>query len=310
MGIFSKKTYVCECCGKEFEARSLLGRTLCNECEERELAKYANISGYIEYSEKMKMPDYTEQQKEEIAEHRDAILEKYRLTQGISMSELRDARYNYSNLSDSEAADILMRSAKSAVSVTLGSGYTNDFFVPTKFSRTVIDTEDVFAVGLVSDYKSSVDGAEALMAVVFTNDPYIPAFPFYYLAKLGFFEVVRSKKGRAATSLFFESMCPNLTYPVMDLKKLKKQIKNEGAVRGNIAYDRMMDIIQDANVLSGIFNSSKNNSSIDIRTEKLLEEYGYIPEYEVMKNLELNERGFCGHFWRKQMKKLEKAKGL
>ena len=310
MGIFSKKTYVCECCGKEFEARSLLGSTLCNECEKRELDKYINISGYVDYARKMDMPEYTEQQKEEIAAHRDAILEKYRMTQGISKSELKNAGYNYSRLSDSEAADILIRSANSTVSVTLGSGYTSDFFVPTKFTRTVVDTEDVFAVGLVSDYKSSVDGAEALMAVIFTNDPYMPAFPFYYLAKLGFFEVVRSKKGRAATSLFFETMCPNLTYPVMDLKKLKKQIKSEGAVRGNIAYDKMMDIIQDANVLSGIFNSSKNESFIDIHTGELLDEYGYIPEYDIKETLELNDRSFCGHFWRKQMKKLEKAKGI
>ena len=50
---------------------------------------------------------------------------------------------------------------------------------------------------------------------------------YYYVGKTGFFELTKSKKGRASVNALFEAMCPNLTYPVGDIKQLKKQISQE-----------------------------------------------------------------------------------
>ena len=53
MGLFSKKTYICEKCGKEFEKRINLNGNLCDECWDyekkvkRELEE--GVRGYINY---------------------------------------------------------------------------------------------------------------------------------------------------------------------------------------------------------------------------------------------------------------------
>ncbi len=39
MGFFSKKTIICERCGKEYQARITLGCHICNECLDRGFQK-------------------------------------------------------------------------------------------------------------------------------------------------------------------------------------------------------------------------------------------------------------------------------
>ena len=143
---------------------------------------------------KMGWSDYTEEQLDQIAEHRLHILEKYRQTQGITRAELMNASDNYKKLTDDQAAEVLVRIANSTISSTMGAAYTGNFFVPTAFEKTIVDAEDVFAVGYTNDYKLQVDGQEVILCAVFTNDPYIPVFPMIYIGKLGFFEIMKSKK--------------------------------------------------------------------------------------------------------------------
>lgn len=90
--------------------------------------------------------------------------------------------------------------------------------MPTAFEKTIVDAQDVFAVGYTSDYKLQDAKSEVILCAVFTNDPYIPVFPMIYVGNLGFFEIMKSKKGRQDVNALFEAMCPNLTYPVQDLK--------------------------------------------------------------------------------------------
>ena len=78
------------------------------------------MKGYVDYANKMLWDSYTGEQLDAIAAHRDAILEKYRMTQGISRAELMNASDNYKKLSDDEAADVLMRMANSSVTATMG----------------------------------------------------------------------------------------------------------------------------------------------------------------------------------------------
>ena len=303
MGLFSKKTVKCERCGKEYQVRITRGVHICDECLHRLELKKDNVSGYVEYAFEMGWLSYTEEQLDQIAVHRDAILEKYRRHNGISRKDLISASDNYKMLSDEEAADTLYRVANSSITSTMGAAYTADFFVPTDYDKTIVDSEDVFAVGYTNDINFQIDGQEVILCAVFTNDPYIPVFPMVYLGKLGSFEMMKSKKGRQGVNDLFESICPNLTYPVQDLKHLKKQLKSEGNVKGNIDIKCMLDIIADASSSFGIFDTSKLHCNLYPSAAEMLDKYGYIQEEEINQILHMDKM-FNRRFWDKQVKKL------
>ena len=303
MGLFSKKTIVCERCGKEYQARITLGVHICDECLARESKKKDNVKGYVDYASKMLWNSYSEEQLDAIAAHRDAILEKYRMTQGISRADLMNASDNYKKLTDDEAADVLMRMANSSVTATMGAAYSGYFFVPTAFEKTIVDAQDVFAVGYTSDYKLQDSKSEVILCAVFTNDPYIPVFPMIYVGKLGFFEIMKSKKGRQGVNALFEAMCPNLTYPVQDLKQLKKQIKADGSVKGNIDQKFMLDKISDASSSSGIFDTESMHSDLYPSSAEMLDAYGYIQETQINQIMKMDKM-FNRKYWQKQIKRL------
>lgn len=303
MGLFSKKTITCERCGKEYQVRITLGVHICDECLARERKKEENVKGYVNYASKMLWPSYSEAELDEIATHRDAILEKYRMTEGISRAELQNASDNYKKLTDEQAAEVLIRMANSSITATMGAAYTGYFFVPTAFEKTIVDAQDVFAVGYTSDYKLQDNKSEILLCAVFTNDPYMPVFPMIYIGKLGFFEIMKSKKGRQSVGALFESMCPNLTYQVQDLKQLKKQVKSEGSVRGNIDLKFMLDKISDASLSSGIFNTKEMHSDLYPSSAAMLDEYGYIQETQINQIMKMDKM-FNRNYWKKQIKRL------
>ena len=303
MGLFSKKAVTCERCGKEYQVRIALGVHICDECKNREFEKKQNVRGYVDYALDMIWNSYSEEQLDQIASHRDQILEKYRMTQGISRQELMNASENYKKLTDDQAANVLIRMANSSITSTMGAAYTGYFFAPTAYARTIVDAHDVFAVGFVNDYKLQADKQEVILCVVFTNDPYMPVFPMIYIGKLGFFEIMKSKKGRASVADMFESMCPNLTYPVQDLKKLKKQIKDEGSVKGNIEMKAMLNMISNACASSGIFDTKMMHSDLLTESANMLHEYGYIQEQQINQILKMDKM-FNRNYWKKQIKRL------
>ncbi len=301
--LFAKKTIVCERCGKEYQARITLGAHICDECLVREQHKKENVKGYVDYANDMLWPSYTEEQLDQIAAHRDQILAKYRMTEGISRAELQEASDNYKKLSDDEAANVLIRMANSSITSTMGAAYTGYFFVPTAYEKTIVDAQDVFAVGFTNDHKLESTSHEIILCAVFTNDPYIPVFPMVYVGKLGFFEIMKSKKGRKGVTDLFEAMCPNLTYPVQDLKKLKKQIKDEGSVKGNIDMKLMLDKISDASMSVGIFDTKKMHSNLYPSSATMLDQFGYIQEEQINQILKMDKM-FNRNYWKKQIKRL------
>lgn len=304
MGIFSKKTVRCEKCGKEYQVRITFGTQICDECVNRGLQKKQNVRGYIDYAMCMGWQDYTEEQLDQIDVHRNQILEKYRQVQGISKSELQNASDNYKKLSDNQVSDILARIANSSITSTMGAAYSGCFFVPTAYEKTIVDVEDVFAVGYTNDYKLQEDGQEIILCAVFTNDPYIPVFPMIYVGKLGFFDVMKSKKGRQGVNDLFESICPNLQYPVQDLKNLKKQVKADGSVKGNIDLKFMLDRISDATSGVGIFNTNEMHSDLYPSSAEMMDQYGYLQEQEIDQILHMDKM-LNRNFWNKAIKKFE-----
>lgn len=303
MGLLSKKALVCERCGKEYEARIAFGSHVCKECLAREGQKKDDVKGYVDYAYIMSWPKYTEEQLDTIINHRNQILEKYRMTQGISRAELQKASDNYKSLSDDEAADVLNRMANSSITSTMGAAYTGYFFVPTAFEKVIVDNEDIFAVGFTNDYKLQADKSEVILCAIFTNDPYMPVFPMIYVGKLGFFEIMKSKKGRATVADLFDAMCPNLKYPVCDLKQLKKTIKAEDSVKGNIDKKAMLDYISSAEAIVGIFDTKQMHSDLYPSSAAMLDAYGYIEEAQINQIMHMDKM-FNRRYWQKQIQRL------
>lgn len=309
MGLFSKNDYVCEKCGKTFTKRINLNGNLCDDCwnqeENEKRMLQESVRGYIDYYSDVFFKTYTSDEMRKIIDHRDEILDKYRNTNGISRADLRNASDNYKKLTDEQAAEVLLRASASSVSSTMGAAYSGYFFVPTHYEGMIVDAEDVFAVGYTSDYKLQAETSEVILCAVFTNDPYVPVFPMIYVGKKGFFELTKSKKGRASVSALFEDMCPNLTYQVGDLKQLKKQIKQEGLVKGNLDIKFVLDQISKASVSSGLFDTKKMHSYLLSGSATMLDRIGYIQESEVDKILKMDKM-FNRKYWEKQIKRLSK----
>ena len=113
MGIFSKKTYLCEKCGKEFQKRINLNGNVCDDCrkqEENVLHELIRlVGGYIDYYNDVFSDTYTLEEMKKIAAHREGLIAKFQNSGGIKKTELMIASENYKNLTDAEAADILIR---------------------------------------------------------------------------------------------------------------------------------------------------------------------------------------------------------
>jgi hypothetical protein len=302
MGLFSKKTLVCETCGKEYDARIAVGEHICPDCRKRKEKKQAEVQGYLNYSYAAGLRVYSEQDLDNIIAHRQEILEKYDSEPKLTRDEFRAAGDNYKKLSDEEAFEILKAKANTEIFDHVGSSLTSFFFVPTGYEKIVVDTKDIFAVGYLSDVNIESKGNEVILCALFTNDPYVPVIPLAVIGHLGFFEFSKSKKGRAHVESMLELLCPNLTYPVQELKKLKKQIKADGSVKGNIDYKFMLDLILMVESKSNIFNTKKMDYQTSIATLDMLAEHGYMLEDDIKKLLRMDKM-FSSSFWQKQNEK-------
>ena len=279
MGLFSKKILTCEKCGKEYEARIAMRNHLCKECADKRKELRRDMQGYIDYADRMILGNYTDEQLEVIQRHRDEILMKYCFPADVEITEedLKDQepRSIYEITSNEKDKAILANIIETVVHVTYGSAVSTRFVSLMDFPRTMVDMEDVFAVGFTSNPQIGDSGEDAVLCAMFTNDPYIPVFPMIWFGKLNFLELRKSKKTRKAIMEFFEKVCPNLTYPVQELKLLKKQIKSDKSVNGNIAVKDMLSYISKVRSGSGIFNAEKMSVYVPLGTQQMLSDYGY-----------------------------------
>lgn len=305
MGILSKKDYVCEKCGRTFQKRINLNGNICDECYNNDYqarkSLEGEISGYIDYARNVLFKTYNADEMSQIISHKNYRLNKFSNPNGINAAMLTDAGNNYKKLSNEQAAEIVWRIGNSNISSTMGAVYSGTFFVPTGYDEIIVDAADVFAVGYTSDYKLKIEDGEAILCAVFTNDPYVPVFPMLYVGKKGMFEMVKSKKGRESVGALFESMCPNLTYPVGDIKNLKKQIKQEGIVRGNVDMQLILTQISNASASAGIFDTKKMYSNLSISSLLMLDRLGYVQDEQVNNLLHLDKM-FNRKFWEKQIR--------
>lgn len=308
--LFAKKDYTCEKCGKLFTKRINLNGNLCDECwnkdaNERRAAE-ALIPGYIQYANTVLGKTYSTEEMYAINNHRQDILNKYQNPNGISSAALANAGDNYRKLSNEQAAEILIRISNASISTTMGAAYTNSFFIPTQYDGVIIDTEDIFAVGYTKDHKHGDMKTEVILCAIFTNDPYIPVFPMLHVGKMGFFELTKSKHGRAGVTGLFSVLCPNLTYPVTDLKQLNKNIKQDTSLKGQQDKSFVLDQISKAISGSGLFNTQKMFSELLPLSTTMLDNIGYIQDTEIDRLLKMDHM-LNRNFWNKQANLLSKS---
>ena len=316
MGLFSKKNYVCEKCGKEYERRmNFLTGDLCDDClkelrEENERLKKEiaelteSIRGYMWYDIDIKHKTRTIEEKRSIEEHRNIIKERCKNPNGITKSEFANYSLKYHELTDDDAERILNQLLEQAIPVTKGAGYSTGFFVLTKYENVIVDAKDVFAVAFASE-GMNVLSEERILCVLFTNDPYIPVFGMLFRAKVGFFEFSKSKKGREGLTELFTGICPNLTYPICDIKQLKKQLKQEGSVKGNLDCKFMLDQITDVSMGRGVFELQCMSDYLSEKTIALLDEMRYCQEVDLNGIIGVGDKLSKG-YWSNQINRLKK----
>lgn len=302
MGFFSKKNMTCVCCGKTFQTR--FGIDTCDACISKQVdadmaaEKFRKeVEGYVKYAKVMKMPKYSESQLKEIASHRDRIVDTYKENACITKAELKEKSKRFLKHNKAETTELMAKIARSTVGVSYGTGFTTKFFVPTAFERTIVDAGDVYAVTYIGVPSSENKGYERLICAVFTNDPYIPVFPYACEAKVGFFEVLHSKEGRKETETFFENMCPNLKYPVQPMKEFKKFIKNSN--EPNKAF--ILEMLSNLDASWGIFAKKHITPNFSDSTIRWIEDAGYIFAEDVAKIMEL-DNSFRSAIWESYLK--------
>lgn len=312
MGLFSKKTFICERCGKEYQRRLAFGDNICDECFDKEYEeeeekkrirkekeeeenrirkeKENEVRGYVRYAQKMYWNPYNIKQLEEIVAHRNRLLNKFRNPNGLSHDELNALSGSIRQMDDAKKTEMYSRMNRSALKGYIGASINKmgvaqiapAFFVPTGFEGTIVDAGFVFAVGYTGDYKHQTLTTEYILCAVFTNDPYIPAFPVVMSGDVGLLEfTTKSKEGRKHVESFFSRLCPNLRYPVQELKKLKSQISREKSVKGNIKLKEMLRLIDNANVLTDVFDTKHISNELPLASEDMMDQIGYVDEMEM-----------------------------
>ncbi|MBQ7766306.1 MAG: hypothetical protein IJ397_05645 [Lachnospiraceae bacterium] len=255
-----------------------------------------SMEGYIEYARQQRISAgdvkgvfkslfgkteiYTQEQLQEIDAHRREILERYRNPYAITRQEIEWAANNYKNLNEPQIIDILTRYGETAMRSADGLDFNRNatLFSLTTFPGVIIDYEDVFAIGLVSNVKVNKRNTrtDTVVCVMFTNDPYIPVFPIWYRYDLKLNEMMYSQQARIDIANAYQAVCPNLTYPITEVKELKKIIAQEPNIKGNISKEQMEKYLTDADYCSGIFDTSEYECYVNYSVEDLLESYGYV----------------------------------
>ena len=254
--------------------------------DEDKFAKQKMVQGYVQYSRAADWKHYNAIQMDEVFQHRESILEQYRNYWGITREELSWAQQNKKTLTEDRKKDIVRRTMKSILLTYNGAITNGKFFVLTDYENVVVDARDIFAVAY-TPAKGVMGGKyDGLTYAFFTNDPYVPVF---WIAVPSGTEISMAQ--------MLEISNINLTYPMDTMKALKKTIKKEGAVKGNLEKEYMLK--QLSRTISGIW--LPDASLLTEKTKSFVEQYGYICNLDMRKILKLDS-SLAGSFWRKEFK--------
>lgn len=228
MGLFSKIKGTCALCGKEV-LHIGKGEFACEDCKEQR-----KIQGYLSYSTVAMGQELPVVGYDDYLRHRDAILDKYRINSDTE-----------EKLDDFYGSEIGAIRAKHFY-VTMGF-----------FDYIVIDKADIFGIAYTEEPNFEIPGDVCYRIVFFTNDPYVPMFAVVSSCKKGFLKRA-DKAGMEEMLQQVSAECNHLTYPICEMKELKKMVKSEGTVRGNIELKTMLKEIDNARAGIALFDVVKN----------------------------------------------------
>lgn len=302
MGIFSKQTILCKKCGKEYKTILDMRDGLCKACYKKKLDEGTElrleILGYVEYANSVLNKNYSDEEVRAIISHFNELTEKLRLKDGVSRAELLITNASLlRNMDEEDFHDFIQRLKKTIIPPYLGAINIGKFFVLTQFEKIIVDCNDVYAVGFVKDSVTSDSKVDTLLCAFFTNDPYVPIFPMIQFEEKESRNPFKNQKAHEKTTQFFEEMCPNLKYPVTDLKELDKIVKHEEKTRGILDKQFMRDQIYNAEFEHGIFNSSKKFIDINISTQEMLNDLGYLSLEEFVSLLQIGYNVEYDNIW-------------
>lgn len=316
MGLFSKKDYICSQCGAKFQSRFSLSDPLCEECnlknweiqkQEKKLLDSLKepIQGYVDYRKHLdsSLPSYTMEELQAIRIHRDDILKKYTISEDnrITTEELEEAGRNFKLLTADEALEVAYKYLTARIITELnGVAWANGLLLPTIYEGMLVETLDVFAACFTNATGfTDSNEVEKLMCALFTNDPYVPVVPMVCYVKKGKHDFLKSKDGRVFMQEMLTKMFDNLMYPVCDAKKLKKIIKEEANIKGNIGKEMMLQQLDSLMLGMGIFSNRRTKyPGVGWMTMNLMHEAGYLMDYEINVALDMEDR-VQNQFWKK-----------
>lgn len=319
MGLFSKKTYYCSECGKQFEARFAQAVPMCKDCiskqVDQEMAEQAELDnlirehmlgGYVKYRRHMGMEPLTLAQAKELVAHRDGILESVRIHEAITYDELRAAGERYKDLSNDEIIEILARVNNGTSSFIPGtlSIITANFMMPYNYAGMVIDNADVYTGVYNVDYR---DGQKTSVAALFTNDPYVPVTYIVTSGESSLSDLAgRLFKGDKSNQDMVDvisSFCPNLTYTPAPVKDMLKALKGGLTIDGAVDNERMIRTIRELEAGEGLFKAKRLTEDHTMEQRDLMGRYGYLDMYETRRLLKMDDFG-ASRYWKKKLKEL------
>ena len=302
MGIF-EKTVNCAKCGKPFRKGVLSSGRLCEDCSWLELVGEMKASGIA--SQKAGITQYYKDMPKKfrtmpadadtIIQARNKIFQKYKTDHEMNISVIRNAARKAGEWSDEEKTDFAGKVLDSVVNTQNKMSFVlNKFVISHLYDGVAVDVDSVNAIALKKNpfYKAKVSEQPYLCAF-FTDDPYFPVIGMTFLPttskSLLALERTRNKERVASLQELLPKIFPNLTYPVMDMKDMKKLVKQEGKVRGSMDPALMTELLDKGVSVPFWSIDSAMPDSMPSGIAMSIQDYGYISIEDVFRWLGLTD---------------------
>lgn len=303
MGLFDK-TATCSKCGKPFTKGMLSSDKLCPDCSWVEFVREQQANsitrqreGITQYYKDMPKKFRTPPADiDTILASRNQMLQKYRRNDVMNISLLRNALLTFPEWDHAQMVNFAARVLNALVNTQNNMSFVlHKFVLSHLYDGVAVDADSVFAIAITKNlwFETNIT-EEPYLCALFTNDPYFPAIGMTFLpvTTKGFlaFESTKNKERVANLQQVLPMLFPNLTYPVMDMKEMKKLVKQEGMVRGSMNFELMVNLLD--NGLSSPFWAIKElmPETLPSGIAMSIQNYGYITTEDVFTWLNLNDK--------------------
>lgn len=321
MGFF-EKTVNCAKCGKPFKKGFLSSDKLCEDCSWLELVENMKASGITRqkagitqyYKDMPKKFRTMPADADTMLQARDQIFRKYQMDYEMNISVIRNAALKAGEWSDEEKTDFAFKVLNSVVNTQNKMSFMlNKFVISHLYDGVAVDADSVFAIALTKNiFFNAKISEQPYLCALFTNDPYFPVIGMTFLpmTSKGFLALERTKNKERVANLqeLLPKIFTNLTYPVMDMKDMKKLVKQEGKVRGSMDPAFMIELLDKGISIPFWSIDSAMPDHMPSGIAMSIQNYGYISTEDVFRWLGLNDpmlRMYWKPYFNEASKRLE-----